>query len=64
MVREKNNCCGCATPTYPCLGDSCPLRHTKALICDECKSEVNRLYEYEGRQLCEECLLKQFTTIE
>ena len=64
MVREANNCCGCATPAYPCLGDSCPLRHTKVLICDKCKSEVDRLYEYGDRQLCEECLLKQFTTIE
>lgn len=29
MVREVNNCCGCATPGYPCLGDSCPKRYEK-----------------------------------
>lgn len=64
MVREVHNCCGCAAPGYPCLGDSCPKRHEKTLICDKCKSEVDRLYEYEDMQLCEDCLLKEFTMIE
>lgn len=24
MVRIEDNCCSCAAPLYPCMGDSCP----------------------------------------
>lgn len=61
MVREENDCCGCATPGYPCIGESCNLRHAKHYYCDCCKSEVSEgeLYDYDGEQLCEDCLLEK-----
>lgn len=61
MVREENDCCSCATPGYPCIGESCSLRHAKHYYCDCCKNEFNvaDLYDYDGEQLCEDCLLEK-----
>lgn len=36
VVREENECRDCATPAYPCMGDSCRFRHVKHYYCDEC----------------------------
>lgn len=58
MVREINDCCGCAVPGYPCMGDSCPRRHTIVYECDGCNCECDILYDYDGNQLCEDCLLE------
>lgn len=58
MVREINDCCDCAVPGYPCMGDSCPRRHTIAYECDRCDCECDILYDYDGNQLCKDCLLE------
>ena len=63
-VVEENRCCGCAAPGYPCLGDSCELRHYRALHCDKCGGEIDKLYKYDNEEICEECLLKEFEVIE
>lgn len=63
-IREENRCCGCAVPAYPCLGDSCGLRHYRALYCDKCGDEVQKLYVVEGKELCEECALDSLEVIE
>lgn len=67
MVRIENDCCSCAVPGYPCRGDSCPLRHAKHYYCDCCRVEVDlewtKLYEYDGEELCEECLLEKVPTV-
>jgi len=47
VITERDECCGCATESYPCLEDSCPRRHTAVLICDECGDEVEKLYKVE-----------------
>lgn len=36
MRYESNECCGCAAPGYPCLGNACPLRHVIRWKCDRC----------------------------
>lgn len=65
MAREiRNDCCDCAAPGYPCLGSHCPRRNVEYLVCDKCRNDADCLYEYEGKELCEECLLEQFTKIE
>lgn len=63
MVVETNECCSCATPSYPCIGDSCPNRHVKRFYCDNCRDEVETLYIYANMELCEGCLLEEFETI-
>lgn len=32
MIMIENDSCGCAVPAYPCLGDSCLLRHQSTII--------------------------------
>lgn len=64
MVAEENRCCDCAVPAYPCLGDSCELRHCRVLYCDKCKDEVDRLYKYGGEELCESCVLDRLEVAE
>lgn len=63
MVKYEDECCDCDVPSYPCIGNSCPNRHVKHLYCDECYDEVYELYDFEGIQLCEKCLLKKFEKI-
>ncbi len=63
MKKVTNDCCGCAVPGYPCQGSACPLRSVTHYYCDKCKAET-KLYEYDGMELCEECLLEQFDVVE
>lgn len=63
MRRVTNECCDCAVPPYPCLGASCPLRNVEHFYCDKCKSE-RTLYEYDGAELCEACLLEAVPKVE
>lgn len=64
-IRYENDCCGCAVPAYPCLGDSCPLRHQKHFYCDKCGSEEDKLYiGVSGKELCSQCALDELETIE
>lgn len=63
MIKYENECCDCAVPAYPCLGEACNLRHVKHLYCDTCKDDVGVLYLYDGQELCIDCLLKCFEYI-
>lgn len=63
MVKYEDECCGCATENYPCIGSACTNRHVKHLYCDKCKDDVEELYDFEGVQLCKECILKKFEKI-
>jgi hypothetical protein len=40
------------------------MRHVKILICDKCKQGVDKLYEFDGEELCGECVLKDLEVIE
>lgn len=42
-----------------CIGDSCMYRYSPVFVCDDCKEEVDELYEYDGQQLCLDCLLHE-----
>lgn len=33
------------------------------LTCDKCGEEFHTLYEYDGQELCEDCLLEEFELI-
>ena len=63
MVKYENECCQCATALYPCAGDSCPNRHVKHLYCDKCGEDVEEIFEYDGKELCKKCLMKEFNVI-
>ena len=56
MIKYENECYGCATESYPCLGNICPNRNVKHLYCDRCGDECDELYVFDGEELCEDCL--------
>lgn len=56
MIKYEDKCVGCP-PGMECLGSSCPKKNVPYLICDKCGEVAEELYEYEGEELCEECLL-------
>ena len=63
-VRIVNECCDCAVPGYPCLGEACPQRNVEVYECDECGDELDVVYEDEdGKHYCEECLLEKFKKV-
>ena len=60
-IRIENHCCGCDTPSYPCLGARCPRRNTEVYYCDVCGEEIiGDIYEVDDEDLCEFCLTKKF----
>ena len=53
MIRYENQCCDCAVPGYPCLGDSCPRLNVPVHYCDSCNDDVHAAYEMDGEHYCE-----------
>ena len=45
------------------MGSACPNRNVKHLYCDECGDDCEELYDYNGYEICEECLLDNFEKI-
>ena len=66
MRTVTDECCGCATGGYPCLGSSCPNRRVPHYFCDRCKEEFDpdELYQYKGEEVCAECILKDYKKVE
>ena len=63
MITYEDECVGCPTE-MGCMGSACPNRNVKHLCCDECGDDVKKLYKYDGREICEDCLLTEFEVIE
>ena len=64
MLQYENRCCECAAPGYPCLGSSCPNRNVPVHYCDRCDEELEKIYDVDGEELCEECLKEMFRRYE
>ena len=60
MKKIENDCVNCG---LPCLGDRCPNRNVPHYYCDCCGNE-DKLYYYDGLEICQECLLKEFEAVE
>jgi hypothetical protein len=56
----EDHCCDCAVPGYPCRGSSCPNRRVEVHYCDVCGEQLDDIYEVDGDELCEECVLNKF----
>lgn len=66
MVKLENDCCGCAVPAYPCVGDSCPNRQVPHYYCDECGWEADgsdSIYYFDGQELCIECIKEKLEVV-
>jgi len=57
MIVHENQCVGCP-PEMGCLGSSCSYNDVIVAYCDECGYDTEVLYEYNGKELCEACVLK------
>lgn len=62
-IRYENECVGCP-PDMGCLGVACSNRRVPHLYCDKCKQEVDDLYDYDDKQICLDCIVKQLKKIE
>jgi hypothetical protein len=62
MIKYENDCVGCPDG-MPCLGNSCPNRRVPHLYCDKCGEEAEKLYDLDGENLCEECVLDSLDTV-
>ena len=50
-VRIENDCVECP---QGCI--DCGLKRTKHYYCDRCKDEVEKIYHFEGEELCIDCI--------
>ena len=62
MKKLESNCVGCTDLGLHCLGDSCPNANVVRYYCDECGCE-DKLYHYDGKELCQDCLLEKFEVV-
>lgn len=58
MKKIENDCVGCA---MGCI--NCGRKRTPHWYCDNCRDEET-LYEFEGQELCINCITKKLTKIE
>lgn len=62
MIVHENECVGCP-PEMSCIGTACPYYDVTRFYCDKCGKEET-LYEFNGQELCIECVSKQLTIVE
>ena len=60
MVKYEDECLHCDTV---CIGDGCPNRRVPHCYCYRCGDE-EKLYEFDGRQLCKDCVLSELEEVE
>lgn len=53
-TKIVDECVGCA---IPCI--NCGRKETPICYCDECEEEDAPIYEFDGEQLCEACILER-----
>lgn len=58
-----NECCSCASGSYACRGDLCPLRKVSHLYCDECDEEAT-LYYFDNEMLCLDCIAERLDKVD
>lgn len=63
MRKVENECVSCVDIGLHCLGMSCPNRYSVRFYCDRCGYE-KKLYHYEGKELCAECILEELDVVE
>lgn len=59
MRRLENDCVDCG---MPCIGYSCPYRNVTHFYCDDC-GEEEQLYEFDGEELCIDCIEKRLKKV-
>lgn len=60
MIKLEDECVSCG---LPCIGSACPYRSVPHFYCDKCGDE-STLYEFEGKQLCIDCIIDRLDVVE
>lgn len=63
MKKIENECLNCKNLGLNCIGVTCPYISVERFYCDRCKEEAV-LYLFDGEELCENCLLKNFPIVD
>lgn len=53
-IIYENQCVDCG---FPCRYEDCRHFKVRVLECDNCHDEVDKLYQLDGMELCESCVL-------
>ena len=61
MIRIESDCVDCG---LPCLYETCPHYKVTVYECDDCGYEVDKLYYYDGKELCIECIERKLERVE
>ena len=59
MIVYEDHCVECPPGSW-CLGLACPNRNVEVHYCDRCGDALDEIFDYEGEELCEDCLKKIF----
>lgn len=59
MIKIEDLCVGCP---QGCI--DCGRKHAEVFVCDDCGDEECDLYEFDGLQLCDYCVLKRLNKVE
>ena len=62
IIKYEDECVGCP-PEIGCLHSACKYQNVPHYYCDKCGDE-DKLYDYDGEQLCKSCLLGNFKVVE
>lgn len=62
-IRYEDMCCGCATESYPCLGNSCSNRNVPVAYCDWCDEESDDLYYVGSEVVCKDCVVENLDDV-
>lgn len=62
MIFFEDECVDCPKE-IGCIGDNCIYKNVPHFCCDECDNETE-LYEFEGSQLCLECIKRKLKKVE
>lgn len=60
MKYVDTECVGCG---LPCIYYACPFYEVEHFKCDRCGEEDVKLYHYNGEEICQECILKEFEVV-
>ena len=61
MIRLESDCVDCG---LPCIYQSCPHYQMVIYECDDCGHEVDKLYDYDGQELCIDCIELRLERVE
>ena len=56
--KYEDECVGC--PTY-CI--ECGRKRVPVVYCDKCKDEDKKIYEFDGEELCIDCIEKELKEV-